>query len=457
MSAYKKKPFHVPGPSQLAVIQAAVGAGRFEEVAAKDRVAARKANGFGYLERDKKQASVWYPTDKAREMLTWLEGQIAGGETLPAQISSAPNSGIAAMDARLSHARGLLADGDVMAARQLAEGVYDQAQAGGRFSARFHLKESLAACRQIQADALSIEVRTKMRIAEEWERAKEQGKTLKGRPKSVPDENAFTAEEAGLTRKDLHYAKKLLDADRRKPGIAERAIAARLAAGLEPTRASLRVSIGTKTGTKEERGNNLYETPDVAVHALLAHEDFRPLIWEPACGKGAICRVLEAYGFDLSISDLVDYGLATEHGEYQGVEDFLQTRPREWPDGEVDIITNPPYGEHLNAFVAHALRVHRPRKMALLLNVIFIAGTDDENRIFAREVAPPARVHVMTRRLPMMHRDGWAGEKATSSMITAWFVWELQEDGTYGAKGDTRMNFVDWKDHAPADVKSEAA
>ena len=32
-------------------------------------------------------------------------------------------------------------------------------------------------------------------------------------------------------------------------------------------------------------------------------------------------------------------------------------------------------------------------------------------------------MHVFRKRLPMMHRDQWAGRKANSGMAFAWFVW----------------------------------
>src|SRR5690606_18836489 len=108
-----------------------------------------------------------------------------------------------------------------------------------------------------------------------------------------------TTKELGLSPKEIHEARKLRDAERGAPGIVERAIAARLAAALEPSRASLRHAIGTRTATKEERGNNLYETPREAMAALLALEDFAPRIWEPACGRGAIARELEAAGHEV--------------------------------------------------------------------------------------------------------------------------------------------------------------
>lgn len=438
-------------PAQDAIVTAAVTGGSFRSGSPGERTKCIACNSKGLLRRDTKDADLWFPTDAAtaRHALT-VPAETAVAVVTPE--SAAPV--VAAMDQRLSIANSLIDEGDVMAARRLADMVYKEAKLGGEFSAKAHLRESLEACHRVQAGALSIEVKAKMLLAEEWERAGAEGKTLKGRPKSVPDENAFTAAEAGLTRKELHEAKKLLDAERKQPGIAERAIAARLAQGLEPTRASLRHAIGTRSATKEERGNNLYETPVEAMHTLLALEEFSSIVWEPACGRGAISAMLEAAGYAVVLSDLVDYATADANGELQSVIDFRDTKRG---DGEChDIVTNPPYGDTMNAFIAHALRVHKPRKMALLLNTNAYFGFDDPDRTFIMQECPPARQYAFSRRLPMMHRDGWDGPKATSQMNTEWFVWELQVDGTYGSTTVRRR--VDWADYMPAAAsESEAA
>src|SRR5262249_12532918 len=151
-------------------------------------------------------------------------------------------------------------------------------------------------------------------------------------------------------------------------------------------------------------------------------------------------------GHDVELADLIDYGTHDRHGEVQAVADFLASKRRpideDGADGP-DIVSNPPYGAALNRFVAHALREHRPRKMALLLNLNFLAGFDDADRNFAMDECPPARIYVFTRRLPMMHRDGWDGPEASSRMNTAWFVWERDEAGRYA--GPTVLSRVDWK------------
>lgn len=348
----------------------------------------------------------------------------------------------------VERARALLDDGDVAAARMLAAGVYDQAKAGAAFAARFGAADRLVRkARQLQGDALLIEARAKVRLADEYDAAQANGEASKGRPKSREDGKTFTQAEAGLSSKDVHDARKLRDAELRTPGIVERAIAARLLAGLEPSRANLRAAVGTDSATAAERGNNLYETPPEAMRTLLSFKRFTPKVWEPACGRGAISRMLEDAGYEVELSDLIDYGTADRQGEVQRAENFLATAAREEDPKRPDIVTNPPYGTDLNAFVAHALRAHRPRRMALLLNLNFLCGFDDPDRCFVLDECPPSWTYVFSRRLPMMHRDGWDGPEASSRMNTAWFVWELrmQQDGSEGYDGPHQILRVDWK------------
>jgi hypothetical protein len=348
--------------------------------------------------------------------------------------------------ATVERARALLTDGDVIAARFLAAAAYEQAKAQGKLAEQFGAAEQLVAkARQLQGDALLIEIRAMQRIADDYDAAQAAGEIAdKGRPKNVAgDDIKPTIADFGLTRQAVHEARKLRDAERKTPGIAERAILARVAQGLSPTRANLRAAIGTASASKEERGDNLYETPPEAMRTLLALEQFGPFIWEPACGRGAISRMLEAAGHEVALTDLVDYGTTDQFGIVMEAKDFLTTRKG---DAEANyIVTNPPYGEHLNAFVAHALRVHKPRKMALLLNGIFLWGSDDADRNFALDENPPARILVFTRRLPMMHRDGWDGPIASSRMNTAWFIWEQDEQGGYSGRCEVKR--VDWKDY----------
>lgn len=71
-----------------------------------------------------------------------------------------------------------------------------------------------------------------------------------------------------------------------------------------------------------------------------------PLFWEPACGDGAIARVLERQGLRVIATDLIDQGFG------QAGVDFLKTDKLLAPI----VITNPPYRDDLPLrFAQHAL------------------------------------------------------------------------------------------------------
>lgn len=353
----------------------------------------------------------------------------------------------------IDRARNLFSKGDVIKARQIAAGAYDLAKVAARLAIS---KELIDKAHRLQGDALLIECRAAVKIADEYDAAQGAGKAAKGRPrqdKSLPGGNSFTVDEIGLTSKQIHEARRLRDAERREPGIAERAIAARLAAGFEPTRAAVRGKLGTVSASKEDRGDDFYQTPPEAIHALLCLERFGPLVLEPSCGHGAISKPLEAAGYEVIISDLVDRGCVTQDGELQHVADFLKTEPG--PNGPLvrpyDIVTNPPFGI-VNDYIHHALTVHRPRKMAMLLNLNALCGADDEKRNFWMETWPPARILVFSRRLPMMHREGWDGPVSGSQMNCAWFIWERREDEARPYGDATLLSRVDWKDRVDQPV-----
>ena len=180
-----------------------------------------------------------------------------------------------------------------------------------------------------------------------------------------------------------------------------------------------------------DRGHDLYETPGVAVQALMEAEWLPRRIWEPACGPGSIVRELRAGGHDVIASDLADYRC---EGQTAGA-DFVQAKSA--PAGIDCIVTNPPFKD-AGAFVAHALTLC-PR-VVMLLRLAFL---ESERRRPILENGTLARVHVFRNRLPMMHRDGWEGPKSTSTTAFAWFVWDASH------RGPTAMHRMSWK--APAD------
>jgi hypothetical protein len=173
-----------------------------------------------------------------------------------------------------------------------------------------------------------------------------------------------------------------------------------------------------------DRQFDLYETPAVAVRALLACERIPQVVWEPAAGRGAIARVLKAAGHTVYASDWRHYGFGT------GGIDFLYAKAA--PPGCQCIVTNPPFRD-AEAFVAKALDL--VPWVAMLLRLAFLeaqrpSGILDDGRLRC--------VHVFKNRLPMLHRDGWAGPKASSSVAFAWFVWDREH------RGPATLNRISW-------------
>ncbi len=103
-----------------------------------------------------------------------------------------------------------------------------------------------------------------------------------------------------------------------------------------------------------------------------------------------------------------------------GIDFLLERRA---PDGIEAIVTNPPY-KLADQFVAHALSLV-PR-VIMLLRLAFL---ESERRSPILDSGNLARVHVFKHRLPRMHRHGWTGPRATSSIPFAWFCWDRNHVG----------------------------
>jgi hypothetical protein len=158
-------------------------------------------------------------------------------------------------------------------------------------------------------------------------------------------------------------------------------------------------------------GPDFYPTPEWATHALIDNEAFDGGIWEPACGDGAMVRVLRDTGRRVEASDLFDRG----YGEV-GVDFLSADRTIE------NIITNPPYNS-AEGFVEAALR-QATQKVCLLLRLAFLEGANRQRTIFSRN--PPARVWVFSERITFY--PAGAIQKGSGTTAYAWFVWEKQAE-----------------------------
>src|SRR5262245_56038594 len=96
-----------------------------------------------------------------------------------------------------------------------------------------------------------------------------------------------------------------------------------------------------------ERGADLYETPSVAVEALLRVEKIPHGVWEPCAGRGAIAKPLRDAGHLVRTNDIYDRGFPLD-----STGNFLETVEM-WPDCDA-IVTNPPF-RLAEEFIAHAL------------------------------------------------------------------------------------------------------
>ena len=175
------------------------------------------------------------------------------------------------------------------------------------------------------------------------------------------------------------------------------------------------LNTGSDRAALKERGDDLYETPRVAIEALLRHERLPHYLWEPACGPGAIVDVLRAHGHECIASDLVDYGNGTS---FWGRDFLMEYRA---PANCQCIITNPPF-KLANEFVGHALSLCP--KVVMLLRLAFL---ESQRRSAILDSGQLARVYVFRNRLPMMHRSGRGTKVAktnSSALPFAWFVWE---------------------------------
>jgi hypothetical protein len=136
------------------------------------------------------------------------------------------------------------------------------------------------------------------------------------------------------------------------------------------------------------QGPDYFPTPEWATHALIANEQFEGSIWEPACGDGAMSRVLETTGSTVLSTDLFDRG----------------------------------YG---SAGIVKAGLVQARRKIALLLRLAFVEGANRQRTIFKK--TPPTRIWVFSERITFY--PAGAVQKGSGTTAYAWFVWDKQDMG----------------------------
>ena len=157
---------------------------------------------------------------------------------------------------------------------------------------------------------------------------------------------------------------------------------------------------------------DFYPTEPEAVHALMAFigdaiEGWsvmtgKPIAFhEPACGDGAIAKVIEGYGYPCLATDLVYRGYGTG-----GVDYLTSTETRRF------VITNPPFNM-AREFVEKALADGAERVWMLLKATYFHAAS----RVDLFEGTPISRI------MPMSWRLDFTG-RGRPTMECSWFEWQ---------------------------------
>lgn len=165
---------------------------------------------------------------------------------------------------------------------------------------------------------------------------------------------------------------------------------------------------------------DFYPTPPSATLALLQNEKFEGDIWEPACGKGDISKVLIAQGYNVVSSDINDYDYGISNVDFLNNHSVFGA-PLEIKD---NIITNPPFELALE-FVIQAKQFSR-LKIAMFLKTAFLEGSK-RYEMFQDKRYPLKCIYQFSKRVNFgIH----AGTHKNGGMILfAWFVWDKNYHG----------------------------
>lgn len=159
------------------------------------------------------------------------------------------------------------------------------------------------------------------------------------------------------------------------------------------------------------KAHDFYATPRDVILALLEKVGprLRGPVYEPACGDGAICRVLEERGLRAIGTDLYDRGW----GDHGGGHDLLKME-RLLAD---EVITNPPFD--IAPKVIERVMSLQPRFFALLLKGTFWHA---KSRMALYGRYRPAAVYPLTWRPDFEN-------KGRPTLEMCWTVWDAEHVG----------------------------
>lgn len=180
------------------------------------------------------------------------------------------------------------------------------------------------------------------------------------------------------------------------------------------------VSLANGGDQAKRRELDFYPTPPDATHALMRFLTLQgivgkdALVWEPACGNGAMSNVISEYVDEVYSTDLRQTGFGI------GGKDFLLSQF----DCEA-VITNPPFALS-EQFIRHAL-TQAPIVAMLLKSQYWHA----QKRVDLFNTFSPAFVLPLTWRPDFLFDQRIDGTKGAPTMEVHWTVWV---DGNYDTK-----------------------
>jgi len=186
---------------------------------------------------------------------------------------------------------------EVLEACEMASVAYDKAKTAARLAKAKQAHDDLiAAIYSAQGDAMMIEAQAKQRLADEYDAAQVRGEVASGRDgpgTGVLNGNAkATAADIGLTRKDIHDARMVRDAEAADPGVVRRAVDEAVAAGREPTKAMMRRAVKKvvqrgKSKLQKKMSSTKAAEPSPALKETQHDRDIRVLfsLWDASCAS----------------------------------------------------------------------------------------------------------------------------------------------------------------------------
>ncbi|WP_109150232.1 hypothetical protein [Azospirillum sp. TSO5] len=181
--------------------------------------------------------------------------------------------------------------------------------------------------------------------------------------------------------------------------------------------------LATHTESGHERSDfDWYPTEPWITAGALDKLTLRGEVLEPACGDGAMARILREAGYRTWATDIHDHG----YDGLDGLHNFLDTPPLDAACGIRTIFTNPPFGERgklAEAFVRHALKLMMPvgGMVAMFLRVDFDSARTRSDLF--------ERCPHWSRKLVLTSRAQFFAGEYGGKKNHAFFVWDALHGG----------------------------